>query len=684
MISQANHARSFFDRLRLPLIALAAAAALFTFAACGDTGSQGPQGDPGVPGAAGSPGETGAPGAPGSAGEPGDPGISGEPGSPGEPGNQGSAGSAGATGVTGPTGATGSRGATGESGSGGAAGLTGPGAGATLIVPLTELNDSGQNGIARLTSRGLQTEVVIEIDGVPDIAQPIHVHAGSCDTLGGVDYALSSVVNGFSSTIIDVSLPALREGLSAINLHKSGAEAGTYVACGNIAAAGTTVTIALTERNDSGQAGTATLIAAGDTTWVVVNVDAGPGGVSQPIHIHSGSCATLGGVEIPLTSLENGRSVTVIDSPISSILTGDRAVNLHKSGPEASLYTSCGDIPVATVSASAGVSSDAVTLILNELNNSGQSGSVTLTPKGTKTTVAVNITPGAVGIGQPIHIHSGSCDDLGGVVYPLTSLDAGMSATTVDVSISSLLSGRFAVNAHKSGPEASVYVACGDLPKRADVLTIALSELNSSGQSGTATLVANGSLTDVAVVVTPGAAGVAQPIHIHASSCATLGGVEYPLTSVMNGTSLTSVSVTLESLRDGDFAVNLHKSGAEASVYVSCGNLGGGGAGVATSGGSGGSGGSTSPPDIQSKIVNFVLEDITVSIGQTVIWENTDNAPHTVTHRMTGSDPPSVDNEFRSSTLTQSGQYSHVFTTAGTFQYFCEIHPNMRATITVS
>ncbi|MCI0852240.1 MAG: hypothetical protein J4O01_09330 [Chloroflexi bacterium] len=684
MISQANHARSFFDRLRLPLIALAAAAALFTFAACGDTGSQGPQGDPGVPGAAGSPGETGAPGAPGSAGEPGDPGISGEPGSPGEPGNQGSAGSAGATGVTGPTGATGSRGATGESGSGGAAGLTGPGAGATLIVPLTELNDSGQNGIARLTSRGLQTEVVIEIDGVPDIAQPIHVHAGSCDTLGGVDYALSSVVNGFSSTIIDVSLPALREGLSAINLHKSGAEAGTYVACGNIAAAGTTVTISLTEQNDSGQAGTATLIAAGDTTWVVVNVDAGPGGVSQPIHIHSGSCATLGGVEIPLTSLENGRSVTVIDSPISSILTGDRAVNLHKSGPEASLYTSCGDIPVTTVSASAGVSSDAVTLILNELNNSGQSGSVTLTPKGTKTTVAVSITPGAVGIGQPIHIHSGSCDDLGGVVYPLTSLDAGMSATTVDVSISSLLSGRFAVNAHKSGPEASVYVACGDLPKRADVLTIALSELNSSGQSGTATLVANGSLTDVAVVVTPGAAGVAQPIHIHASSCATLGGVEYPLTSVMNGTSLTSVSVTLESLRDGDFAVNLHKSGAEASVYVSCGNLGGGGAGVATSGGSGGSGGSTPPPDIQSMIVNFVLEDLTVSVGQTVIWENTDTDPHTVTHRATNSDPPSIDSEFRSGSLTQSGQYSHVFDTPGTFQYFCEIHPNMRATITVS
>ncbi|MCZ6538998.1 MAG: plastocyanin/azurin family copper-binding protein [Chloroflexi bacterium] len=655
-------------------------AALFAFAACGtgDAGPQGSQGEPGVPGAPGSPGEPGAPGAPGSPGAPGEPGTAGESGAPGEPGNPGSTGLAGTTGATGPTGTTGSSGSAGDTGSGGAAGLTGPGAGATLIVPLSVLNDSGQSGIARLTSHGAQTEVVIEISsGAEGIQQPIHVHAGSCDSLGGVDYALNSVINGFSTTMIDISLPALREGLSAINAHKSGPEVGIYVACGNIPAAGTTVTISMVDRNDSGQAGTATLIAAGDTTWVVVNVGAGPLGVSQPIHIHSGSCDVLGGVETPLTSLENGRSVTMIDAPIASFLAGDRAVNLHRSGPEASLYTSCGDLPVTTVSASAGVSSDAVTLIMNELNESGQSGSVTLTPKGTKTTVTVSITPGAVGIAQPIHIHSGSCADLGGVVYPLASLDAGMSSITVDASISSLMSGRFAVNAHKSGPEASVYVACGDLPKLADVLTIAMGELNSSGQSGTATLVAKGSSTDVAVVVTPGAVDVAQPIHIHASSCATLGGVEYPLTAAANGTSLSTVSVTLASLLAGEFAVNLHKSGAEASVYVACGNVSKGTA-VATSGGS------TPAADLQSKIVNFALEDLTVSVGQTVIWENTDNAPHTVTHRVTDSDPPTVASEFRSSTLTQSGMYSYVFNTAGTFQYYCEIHPNMRATIMVS
>ena len=688
MTSQVNHARSFYERLRLPLLALAAATALFAFAACsdGDTGAQGQKGDAGVQGAEGVPGAPGVQGSVGGSGATGATGATGSQGSAGatgETGAQGQAGSAGAAGSTGPRGSTGAAGAVGQSGSDGAAGSAGSRSGATLIVPLTALNDSGQNGIARLVSRGLQTEVVIEIDGVADIAQPIHVHAGSCgDTLGGVDYALSSVVNGFSSTIIDVSLPALREGLSAINLHKSGAEIATYVACGNIAAAGTTVTISLTEQNDSGQAGTATLIAAGDTTWVVVNVGAGPLGVSQPIHIHSGGCGdALGGVEKGLTTLENGRSVTMIDSPIASFLAGDRAINLHKSGPEVSVYTSCGELPATTVGASAGVSSDAVTLIMNELNSSGQSGSVTLTPRGTKTTVTVSITPGAVGIAQPIHIHTGSCDDLGDITYRLTNLDAGMSSTRVDVSISSLLSGRFAVNAHKSGPEAGVYVSCGNIPTQKDVVTIAMVELNSSGQSGTATLVANGSSTDVAVVVTPGAAGVDQPIHIHASTCNTLGGVEYPLTSAVNGMSLTSVDVTLESLRSGDFAVNLHKSGAEASVYHSCGNLGEGAPAVMVSDTSGGS---TPSSDIQSQIASFTLENLTVSVGQKVIWENFDNAPHTVTHRVNNSDPPSVGSEFRSSTLTQGDKYSMVFSKPGTFQYFCEFHPTgMRATITV-
>jgi hypothetical protein len=263
----------------------------------------------------------------------------------------------------------------------------------------------------------------------------------------------------------------LREGLNTINIHKSGAEVSVYVACGNIPAAGSTVTVHLSEQNDSGQVGSATLIASGDSAfWVAVNVAAGPGGVSQPIHIHEGSCDALGGVSRALTNVENGRSVTMIDSSIDGFLNGDRTINLHKSGPEVSVYTSCGDIPASSAMMTAGVSADPVVLNLSELNSSGQSGSVTLTPKGTKTTVDVAITAGAAGIDQPSHIHMGTCDDLGGVSYALTSLDAGVSTTDVDASISSLLPGGFAVNIHKSGPEVSVYVACGNLDVATNVM----------------------------------------------------------------------------------------------------------------------------------------------------------------------------------------------------------------------
>ena len=43
----------------------------------------------------------------------------------------------------------------------------------------------------------------------------------------------------------------------------------------------------------------------------------------------------------------------------------------------------------------------------------------------------------------------------------------GTSTTTVDVPMSALVAGGFAVNVHKSTTEIPVYVACGDLtPKK--------------------------------------------------------------------------------------------------------------------------------------------------------------------------------------------------------------------------
>ena len=111
-------------------------------------------------------------------------------------------------------------------------------------------------------------------------------------------------------------------------------------------------------------------------------------------------------------------------------------------------------------------------------------------------------------------------------------------------------------------------------------LTLTMNEMNSSRQSGIATLTMMGGQTEVALAIRAGAADVAQPVHIHEGSCDSLGSVKYPLTDVMGGKSTTTVEIGLDALIQGDFAINVHKSGPEISVYVSCANIGAPGASV--------------------------------------------------------------------------------------------------------
>jgi LPXTG-motif cell wall-anchored protein len=78
----------------------------------------------------------------------------------------------------------------------------------------------------------------------------------------------------------------------------------------------------------------------------------------------------------------------------------------------------------------------------------------------------------------------------------------------------------------------------------------------------------------VEVNVTGAPAGVPQPLHIHEGTCANLvARPTYPLTSAVDGVSVTEIDATLESLQNGNFAINGHKSAEEASVYVFCGDI---------------------------------------------------------------------------------------------------------------
>jgi hypothetical protein len=106
----------------------------------------------------------------------------------------------------------------------------------TVSVKLEALNNSGQNGTATLMPEGDKTKVVIEIPNMPaGVAQPAHIHLGSCDNLDKAPkWTLEAVKGGRSVTVVPVSLDTILKEKTAINIHKSAEEAQIYVSCGNI------------------------------------------------------------------------------------------------------------------------------------------------------------------------------------------------------------------------------------------------------------------------------------------------------------------------------------------------------------------------------------------------------------------------------------------------------------------
>lgn len=77
-------------------------------------------------------------------------------------------------------------------------------------------------------------------------------------------------------------------------------------------------------------------------------------------------------------------------------------------------------------------------------------------------------------------------------------------------------------------------------------------------------------------------------------------------------------------------------------------------------------------------IQNFAFQpaNLQVKVGTTVTWTNQDTAPHTVTFR---------DSSMTGSALLQKGQsFSYTFTKAGTFSYYCQVHPGMTAQVVVT
>jgi plastocyanin len=76
------------------------------------------------------------------------------------------------------------------------------------------------------------------------------------------------------------------------------------------------------------------------------------------------------------------------------------------------------------------------------------------------------------------------------------------------------------------------------------------------------------------------------------------------------------------------------------------------------------------------KIDNFVFgpQTLTVPVGTTVTWTNSDDIPHTSV---------STDGVFKSKVLDTDEKFSYKFDKAGTYPYYCTIHPKMTGTVVV-
>jgi len=71
---------------------------------------------------------------------------------------------------------------------------------------------------------------------------------------------------------------------------------------------------------------------------------------------------------------------------------------------------------------------------------------------------------------------------------------------------------------------------------------------------------------------------------------------------------------------------------------------------------------------------NFGPGTLTVSVGTTVTWTNHDDIPHNIV---------SPDGVFKSKVLDTDEKFSYTFTRAGSFPYFCSLHPKMTGRVVV-
>ena len=238
---------------------------------------------------------------------------------------------------------------------------------------------------------------------------------------------------------------------------------------------------------------------------------------------------------------------------------------------------------------------------------------------------------------HPAHIHSGTCAELGDVVAPLTevahvgndaertgatsSIPVKSSTTVIDMPLQEIIDGGHAINVHLSPEEIDTYIACGDIGG-----TVTTDE----GEEEPELIIGLGELNDSGHtgIAWLGAEGDQTRVSVHLVEPAATG-------ETTTGAAQEATPVAAD-------------AGAEAAAESLA---------------------------VEIKDFAYNPPETTVPVGGSVTWTNQDTAPHTAT---------GLDREVLQSGAIATGEsFTQTFDTAGTFEYFCEFHPNMKGSVVV-
>jgi plastocyanin len=264
---------------------------------------------------------------------------------------------------------------------------------------------------------------------------------------------------------------------------------------------------------------------------------------------------------------------------------------------------------------------------------------------------------------HPAHIHSGSCDNLGDIVVPLTDVVENTAGEVfgsdqavpvevsdtddIELSLSEILSAPHAINIHQSAEDIQIYIACGDIGGRVidGDLLIGLQEIDGSGHQGVARLETDDDdETEVTIYLAYQGAGAEAEQEADAPAAdATTAPADAAADAETPAAETPEAEATAAPAETEEPADDTAAAGQEV------------------------------PVDIRD--FAFSPNPVEIATGDTVTWTNQDQVPHTATAEDRGV--------LQSGTISPGASFSQVFETAGEFPYFCEFHPNMTGTIVV-